>query len=217
MIDIEVNFSERNLRTVFPTCIFSCLLTDEKLLRQIYREVMDLHKKGSGNGNHIGWWSDDNLQELPEFEILTNAILEEISGAMDVLKVSRDGVYLTSMWANIAFKPEYSHQNHIHPNSLMSGVLHISHPEGSQSTTFIDPRPGARIFEPTYDEMFELNSGTLQQPPREGMMYLFPSYLPHGVNASSQTFPKGKSRVTISFNAMITGKITTRTAPLTLH
>jgi uncharacterized protein (TIGR02466 family) len=216
MIDIQPDFIERNLRPIFATPIFSCFLNDEKLMRQIYDEVMDLKKKGLGNGGAIGWWSNDNLQELPEFELLAKSILEEVTGVMDVLKIQRDGVYLTSMWANIAFKPEYCHQNHVHPNSLISGVLHVSHPDASQGTTFVDPRPGARVLEPNYDEMFELNSGTLQHPAREGIMYLFPSYLPHGVNPSHQSFPKGKNRVTISFNAMITGKITTRTAPLTL-
>jgi uncharacterized protein (TIGR02466 family) len=211
-----IEFVNKEVVSLFPSLLFYSKIENKQLLKGIVQNVMDLKKKGHGNGSHTGWWSLDDIHQLPEFEELAESLLKEADNVLDFFKVKREGCYLTSMWANIANRPEYSHQNHIHPNSLLSGVLHVNLPEGASGTTFGDPRPGARIFEPTHTELNQFNAGTFNPPGEDGTLFIFPSYLPHGVHPSEKVFPKDKKRITISFNVMIVGRIETRTAPLDL-
>lgn len=211
-----IEFKQKEVVSLFPTLLFYSKIDNKQFLKEVANNVMELKKKNHGNGTQIGWWSFDDIHQLPEFKELADALLEEVNSVMDFIKIKRDGCYLTSMWANIAHRPEYSHQNHVHPNSLLSGVLHVNLPEGATGTTFGDPRPAARIFEPTHTELNQINAGTFNPPGEEGTLFIFPSYLPHGVHPSNKVYPKDKKRITISFNAMIIGRIETRTAPLDL-
>ena len=211
-----IKFIERGIEPLFATPLFASIIEDTELLKELYQKVMNLKEKGHGNGNHMGWWSWDDIHCLPEFEELAQTFANEAGGVMDFLQVKKDSCYLTSMWANVGLRPEYVHMAHVHPNSLISVVFHLSMPDGCANTAFSDPRPGARVFEPTYHQMGEWNSGVRVPPLREGTLYMFPSYLPHGVNATFNPYPEDKNRITISFNAMMTGTIETRTAPLEL-
>jgi hypothetical protein len=113
------------------------------------------------------------------------------------------------MWANVGFRPLYCHMNHTHPNSIFSGVWHVSTPNlgtpFAQTTTFSDPRPAARVIEPSVNKDHAAhNSGTVSPIVNNGSLFMFPSWLPHGVQQSYQD-TKGIPRITISFNAMMTG------------
>ena len=164
----------------------------------------------------VGWFSHDQIYQRDEFKDIADLFLEQASSIMDFMSVVRDEIYLTTMWANVGYRPEYCHQNHIHPNSFLSGVLHVSVPPNASGTSFADPRPAARIFEPSYEKLNEMNGGVFLPECKEGDLFIFPSYLPHGVNSSAQSYGKGKNRITISFNVMFKGTINTRTCKLTL-
>jgi len=216
---MSIKLVDRTIWPTFPSMIFASKIESASLLKQVASDVMKLTKDESAGtkAGNVGWFSHHHLHEAPEFEELSTLFLQEAVSVMDYMTVVRDEVYLTSMWANVGFRPEYSHQNHIHPNSLLSGVLHVSMPPKCAGTAFSDPRPGARIFEPNHTELNATNSGVFIPKFEEGTLLIFPSYLPHGVPSTHVSYGKGYNRITISFNAMILGDITTRTAPLSLR
>jgi|688.fasta_scaffold00236_63 uncharacterized protein (TIGR02466 family) len=216
---MSIKLIDRTIWPTFPSMVFSSKIESKSLLNQVASDVMKLTKDETmGNkAGTVGWHSNHNLHNLPQFEELADLFLQEAVSVMDYMTVIRDESYLTSMWANVGYRPEYSHQNHIHPNSLLSGVLHVSMPPSCSGTAFSDPRPGARIFEPNHNELNATNSGVFIPKFEEGTLLIFPSYLPHGVPQTYTSYGKGKNRITISFNAMILGDITTRTAPLSLR
>lgn len=215
---MTIKVTNNEIFPLFPTMVFSSLVDDKKFLKQIEKDVIELskdEKEGDRAGN-IGWFSHHELYLKPQFKELSDFLLAEASTVMDFLSVVRDEIYLTSMWANIGYRQEYCHQNHVHPNSFFSGVLHVSTPPTASGTVFSDPRPGARVFEPNYYRVSEANGGVFMPKCEEGSLFMFPSYLPHGVHATTQSYGKGKNRITISFNIMMRGTITTRTSPLIL-
>ena len=215
----ESEVANRSITPLFPTLLFTSVVKDDNLLKTLQKEVMKMTKDpdaGTRAGD-VGWFSHHNMHEMDEFQDLHDLLLKEMVAIFNYYGVICDSVYLTSMWANVGYRPEYMHQNHIHPNSLFSGVLHVNVPTGASGTSFGDPRPGARMIEPNYKEMSAINAGATTPQVENGTLFVFPSYLPHGVHSSYKSYGKGNQRITISFNAMMTGEITTQTAPLTLR
>ena len=214
----EINLRKREIHPLFPTFVFSSVVDNKKFLSETAKNIMALTKKeGAGDrAGNLGWYSKHDMHLLPEFEDLHDLILKEMVMVFDYYMIQYESVYITSMWANVGYRPEYCHQNHIHPNSMFSGVLHVNIPPNGQGTAFSDPRPAARIFEPNHENLGPSNSGVIVPKHNDGQLFIFPSYLPHGVHSSHKSYGKGNQRITISFNAMMTGEITTQTAPLTL-
>lgn len=215
----EVSLKERQINPLFPSLVFSAVIDDNEFLDEIQKNIIKMTKdpEAGSRAGEVGWFSHHNMHVMDEFSDLYNLILKEMVSVFDYYQIIYESVYLTSMWANVAYRPEYCHQNHIHPNSMFSGVLHINSPKNASKTSFNDPRPAARMFEPSVHELTGINSGVvIPRHADRGQLFIFPSYLPHGVNASHQSFGKGNQRITVSFNAMMTGEITTQTAPLIL-
>jgi len=213
-----LQLEDHKVEALFPTLLFSAKITDKKYLEDLRKKILQM-TKDSSKGTQIGdiaWISHDNMHEMEEFQDLHDLLLRESVQIFKYYSIVCDSVYLTSMWANVGYKPEYCHQNHIHPNSMFSGVLHVDIPPNANGTQFGDPRPAARVFDPDVGKMAAHNSGLVQPQTESGMLYMFPSYLPHGVQPSYKSFGKKNQRITVSFNSMMTGKMTTRTAPLTL-
>ena len=210
---------ERNIMPLFPTLLFTSVVKDEDLLKDVQKNIIKMTKDpdaGTRNGD-LSWYSHHNMHQMDEFEDLYELILKEMVSIFHYYGVVCDSIYLTSMWANVGYRPEYTHQNHIHPNSLFSGVLHVNLPKDAAGTSFGDPRPAARMLEPNYKDMSAINAGLSTPPTETGSLFIFPSYLPHAVHSSYKSYGKGNQRITVSFNAMMTGEITTQTAPLTLR
>jgi len=219
----DIKVTDRDIGVLFPSLLFKSRVDDEDFIDDTVKKVLDMAKRddaGSCAGNPkdpLGWYSYDNLHQAEGFELVHDFLLNEAAAVFAYHDFKVDEVYLTSMWANVGYKPEYCHMNHTHPNSIFSGVWHISVPNigtpYAQTTTFSDPRAGARVIEPNVNKNFAAhNSGTVSPIVNKGSLFLFPSWLPHGVQQSHE--PYSVPRITISFNAMMTGEITTRTAPI---
>jgi uncharacterized protein (TIGR02466 family) len=105
---------------------------------------------------------------------------------------------------------------HIHSNSLYSGVLYLQMPKGAAPTYFADPRPSAGILRPDYENpnpMFlGARWGTFSE---RGGLIIFPSWLPHGVE--NVPYDPSLQRITLSFNIMIKTKIEFFTAKINFN
>ncbi len=93
---------------------------------------------------------------------------------------------LMNLWFNANPPGAFNHV-HVHPGSLLSGVLWIKIPDDSGDLFLRDP---------TEMNSYCLGSACVTFPAEEGTLLLFPSHIPHnvGVNKSEDT------RISVSFN-----------------
>lgn len=196
---------KKEMTLAFPTAIFKGAISDLSLCDTLEKSIKKLHR--TKDGNHVGkthFISHDNLHESEEFKVLCDVILNETNEILNALSVVRDDHYISAMWANITTE-NHRHMLHIHPNSLLSGIIYIKAPTNCGNIVFSDPRPAARMMEPDYYQMSELNAGMLQMVPQKGNMIFWPSWLPHGVEKGTS---QGTERIAIAFNIMIRGRAT---------
>jgi uncharacterized protein (TIGR02466 family) len=210
---VPVHFVENKIVPLYPTPLFVGKLSDITLCDRLETLILTKRDKKEGMFEAGNFVTSDQLHTLSEFEEMTQLILAETNHVLDFLKVKRDSHYVNGMWANVT-DPNHRHPIHIHPNNLLSGILYIKTPEKCGGTAFPDPRPGARVFEPSYEEIFELNAGNYVHPAIKGLMLIWPSWVPHGVERGFNDTKE--DRITIAFNVQMVGTITTQTAKLEL-
>ena len=211
MKTIEEQVRHNGMQALFSTPVFLSEIINEELLDNTIESILKLRESGGGYARYGSWVTDDNLQTLPEFEELAKVLLHEAGRALDKLTIKRDSHYITCMWSNIA-PVGSSHNEHIHSNSMYSGVLYLKMPEGAATTIFSDPRPGVAIFRPEYENpnpYFLGSRWSISQ--QKGGLIIFPSWLPHSVEPVPVT-DNPEERITLSFNVMIRSKVEIDTA-----
>lgn len=141
-----------------------------------------------------------NILDLPELLNLKIWIQENINYYFFNLLKAKDieKIYITQSWSNITEKGE-SHHEHLHPNSIISGVLHFDNDDSS--INFHNPSlPFCLDFNVFEHNVF--NSTLWKFPTKKNGLILFPSSLRHSV--STQKIQR--NRVSLSFNTWIKGK-----------
>jgi uncharacterized protein (TIGR02466 family) len=206
------------ITTLFPTPLISGQLQDMTLCDRLEKVILKMRDEKLGNFEAGNFVTNDQLhlmENYPDIEEFSNLALAESANFLDFLRVKRDTHYITNMWANVT-NPNHRHPVHMHPNCLVSGLLYIKTPEDCGGTAFVDPRPAARVFEPSYEQMFEYNAGLFRYPAKKGTLLLWPAWLYHGVDRGF-TKDENEDRISIAFNVMMLGKIDTPTAKLELN
>jgi uncharacterized protein (TIGR02466 family) len=199
----------------FSTPVFKSRITDKDLVKRMADNLLELKHTGQGFPTHGAFSTRDDLQTLPQFFELCDIILDEINKVLDTLTVERDDHYISCMWSNIA-KVGVPHLEHFHPNSYFSGVIYFQVPPGSGDFYITDPRAGPQMFLPKYTKpSAEFVGSDLQLKPELGVMFIFPSWLKHGVNITEYR-PDLPERISLSFNIMIRTKIDLPTARWTI-
>lgn len=117
----------------------------------------------------------------------------------NVLELSNE-LRITQSWANISEKGKRHHE-HIHPNSIVSGVFYFQINEKLPPIQFKNPNKHSFSLGIIKENNF--NSALFLLPLNEGELILFPSDLPHSVpeNLSDLT------RVSLSFNTFAKGSL----------
>ena len=135
--------------------------------------------------------STESLNQLPEWSNVT-AFIEDFSATM-LSSIGRDDVKLTKMWTTIypqgAFMPE-----HVHSNSLFSGVFYAKAEPQCGEIVFHDPAWVAKTM--SSKDGYHSHDAKYKVAPETGLMVIFPAWLPH------RTLPNRSSedRIMISFN-----------------
>ena len=192
------------MAALFASPVFMSEITDTKILDNTVNTILKLKENKDGVETFGSWVTRDDLHTLTEFEELTNILLSEAERALDILTVKRDSHYIPCMWANVSTVGS-AHMEHIHANSMYSGVVYLQSPKGSQPTIFADPRPGAQMFQPDYENPNPAILGARWSTTGErGGIVIFPSWLPHSVQPVPST---DEERITLSFNIMIKSTI----------
>lgn len=195
------------VRAFFPTfisfAVYSRFAEERETLIQTVYEIRREDEQGGQqpgkkyNVGYTSYFTRNTLQDNANFKNVVAFINEKARNFATFLKfdLQHHGLVMTSFWINI--NPKYSfHGDHIHPRAHFSGVFYVQCPKDSGDILFKDPREVRLMFPPYYAERAETNADTLQFPPKEGGLIIFPAWLNHSV---SQNVSEG-DRVSLSFN-----------------
>jgi uncharacterized protein (TIGR02466 family) len=213
MWEARMQLLEKQVVSLFPTCLFMGRISDLSACDRAEKKLWELQKSGQGTSVPYAYTTPDDIQRYDEMKEIVDLVMTESATILNFYKVKRGSHYLTNMWANITH-PNHRHHLHIHPNCLLSGILYVRTPPDCAPTVFEDPRPGARIFLPSYTEYNAYNSSRFTVPAVKGVMLIWPSFLLHAVDVGR--CKTEEDRIVIAFNVMIRGTMEFPTARLEL-
>ena len=178
--------------------IFSIPLYRQKLNidnAKINNFITSLSKSSDGvmKSNVNGWQSEDisDADEMSEF--LTSLDMHLLAfSALILLPIERK---LDRVWGNVNKYSNYN-LNHIHPGCLVSGVYYTKVPENSGAIYFNNPVGNDIGLSKFISNSLELRPFR-EYPSEEGELFLFPSWLDHGVLPNMN---ENEDRISISFN-----------------
>lgn len=165
--------------------------------KRIARKCLEMRANDYPNrklSNVGGWQSEDIcLNDFDEFKILDHILNEKI----DELKNSINPNYtftLDNVWININEKGDYN-DRHVHPVTAFSGTVYIQTDENTGKLRFVNE------FHPIKHYPVRLNDSDLfhqnvTYTPKDGMIVIFPAWLPHEVLPSESD----NSRISFAFN-----------------
>ncbi len=154
-----------------------------------------------GNVIHYNRQSEDTfVLDKPELNNIRAFIQSKIYKFVKEIMNSTDELVITQSWINKSGKGE-SHHEHVHPNSLVSGVWY---PVINEQLPPIQFRSKSQRDVSLQCEKFNnFNSATFLLPMKAGELIIFPSNLTHSVPANqSET-----ERISLSFNTWAKGSL----------
>jgi uncharacterized protein (TIGR02466 family) len=212
-IGMPIDLKERQVIQLFPSCLFVGKATDLTLCDRVEAAVRAMQKDNQGSKDETFFMTRDDIHKRPEMAEFVELVMRESGAVLDFYKIKRASHYITDMWANVT-NPNHRQALHIHPNCLLSGIMYIKAPPDCGPTQWSDPRPGARMIEPSVTEMTPFNTGQFLIGPEKGVMVIWPSFMPHAVERGKNR--THEDRIIVAFNVMIRGSIEISTAHLEL-
>ena len=149
------------------------------------------YRKQQQNGN---FRSDDSyLLRNEEFKDIKNFLGEAINKFTTNVLNTKQRLVITQCWANRNPKGS-KHHEHVHPNSIISGVMYFQINEKLPPISFSkDRQDGMKLNPIKYNN---INSETFMLPCKPGELILFPSSLKHSVPINQGE----EDRISVSFN-----------------
>lgn len=147
--------------------------------------------------------SNTQILNSPECFELSNYILSlAFKFADEYLNLDHPGYKFTTSWISIKDSND-SHAPHIHSNSIISGVFYYGDYENNTpGITFVQPSipSGEYKLEPRYKNNENPKHKKHNFPAHAGILYMFPSYIPHSVSKNETSSP----RKSVAFNIVPT-------------
>lgn len=190
--------------------LFPVIVTRHNIAKEeTFQDLVSSLRKGVDSFPNIGNTTSkeyyildtpENVKLKKVLEGLLNESYREVYGATDTSEI-----YITQSWLNFT-KGGEQHHRHIHPNSVLSGVLYLNVYEGD-SITFI------KSYSPL---ILQVGNGSNKGPEAEGRfanisdisagsLLVFPSSLEHEVPPRREEV--SVLRVSMAFNTFIRGSI----------
>ena len=136
---------------------------------------------------------DTYLLEIEELKNIKNFMYESLNRFTKNISQSEQRLVITQCWAN-KNPPGSKHHEHVHPNSILSGVFYLRQDKTLPPISFAKTNQHAMKLDPK--KYNNLNSETFLLPCVAGELLLFPSNLKHSVPLNL-----GKeARLSMSFN-----------------
>ena len=160
-----------------------------KIFKLLKTKKLNNHKSlVKGKSSH-----SPTINILSELSIDINKPLQEYS-EQSRIKINNK---ITNAWANIQDKGGIL-KEHVHANSILSGVIFIKYGEKASKLYFQNPNPFVCYTdkkEPLNDYAYDWYSLS----PKTGDLIIFPSWLKHGSNQQTNLY---SNRTVISFNVV---------------
>ena len=149
------------------------------------------YREQKQNGN---FRSDDSyLLRNEKFKDIKNFLKESVDKFTTNVLNTKQRLVITQCWANRNPKGS-KHHEHVHPNSIISGVMYFQINEKLPPISFTkDRQDGMKLNPEKYNHM---NSETFMLPCKPGELILFPSSLRHSVPTNHGE----EDRISVSFN-----------------
>ena len=163
----------------------------------VLRTLNEIRDASAEPARGRGLQSERHLHQRDEFRGLVGCIRDAAKSVLEFLKTGEGAFEITGLWANMNPNDAW-HPVHSHPNNFLSGVYYVRTYEGADTINFHDPRPQTAIIRPPVTELTAENTDQVVVKVSDGTLLMFPSWLPHSVDASASD----GTRISISFNIM---------------
>jgi uncharacterized protein (TIGR02466 family) len=196
----------KEILNFFPQSIFKYKVNNfkeynEKLSKYIY-DLKKEDKDGVQRSNRGGWHS--NSFKLKDANSIQHEFaLETSKYVFDAIQtygwiLEPDKVICSEMWA-IINKKDHFNIIHTHPNCNLSAAYYVKAPKNCGKFTIENPNSISKHSYPPSNKKTKFNSKLEKLDIEEGDLFLFPAYLPHGVEENKSD----EDRIVISFNIII--------------
>ena len=173
-----------------------------------YLKSLQMERMSTDNGDYS---IEKYVLDNSKVSNLKNKILKNICKyAYDELKVSENiKFYITNSWVVRHKKMDWA-QDHVHSNSILSGIYYLDVGEKSGKVNFIKETSNQTVFPLHMDLPFKewniLNSKVWTFKPQNHQLFIFPSWLLHSVDKNRSD----NLRYSLAFNVYLRGKIGTK-------
>jgi len=193
------------LMQLFPTPLLICPypINYDKELEWIKNTECRKENKGGDVGSviHYNRQSEDTfVLDRPELANIRAFIEAKLHEYVTKIFASTDKLVITQSWLNKNKKGE-SHHEHVHPNSMVSGVWYPQIHEKMPPIQFRSRNQRDVSLQTNQYNTF--NSATFLLPMKKGELILFPSNLSHSVPANIGE----EERISLSFNTWPKGNM----------
>tara|TARA_R110000803_G_scaffold113439_1_gene181800 strand:+ start:1510 stop:2136 length:627 start_codon:yes stop_codon:yes gene_type:complete len=149
------------------------------------------YRKQVGNGN---FRSDDSyILRDDKFKKIKTFLSNSVDVFTKNVLQSKQRIVITQCWAN-RNPPGSKHHEHVHPNSIISGVMYFHMDEKLPPIQFSKERQDGMKL--NAEKFNHFNSETFMLPCKAGELILFPSSLKHSVPINQGE----EDRISVSFN-----------------
>ena len=181
---------KEELLQIFPTPVLITKYQGDLSKELKYVDYLP-YKEQKGNANFKS--QDSYLLEIEELKSIKDFFYESLNKYTKNISQSDQRLVITQCWAN-KNPPGSKHHEHVHPNSILSGVFYLKQDKTLPPIQFSKSMQHAMKLDPK--KYNNLNSETFLLPCVDGELLLFPSSLKHSVPTNM-----GKeARISLSFN-----------------
>ena len=181
---------KEELLQLFPTPLL-IVPYEESIDKELAYLKTISYREQQNNGNYR---SDDSyLLRSEEFKNIKTFLSESVDNFTKNVMQSKQRLVITQCWANRNPKGS-KHHEHVHPNSIVSGVMYFQINEKLPPISFSkDRQDGIKLNAEKYTH---INSESFMLPCKSGELILFPSSLKHSVPINQGD----QDRISVSFN-----------------
>ncbi|MDQ2861071.1 MAG: TIGR02466 family protein, partial [Pseudomonadota bacterium] len=187
-----------SLRTLFATQIYEASIADDLGFSAFNAELADACAmlaaedragrawcQANGFGGYTSYASLDDLPtRATVFGDLKRRLDRHVHAFGDALAFDlgpRGRLRLDSLWVSV-LKPGAAHSGHIHPHSVLSGVVYVATPPGAGGLRLEDPRlPLMMAAPPRRPDAGEAAASFVTLTPAPGAVFIWESWLRHEV------------------------------------
>ena len=181
---------KEELLQLFPTPLL-IIPYEESIDKELAYLKTISYREQQSNGN---FRSDDSyLLRSEEFKNIKTFLSESVDKFTKNVFNSKQRLVITQCWANRNPKGS-KHHEHVHPNSIISGVMYFQINEKSPPIQFSKSTQDGMKLDPI--KFTHINSESFMLPCKVGELVMFPSSLKHSVPINQGD----EDRISVSFN-----------------